>query len=85
MLSQPLGLCFRQARAPEYVLTYEPAPLHELFDCVEFFRRNTIPAPLGKLTRQRYNKAQPILEIHSLDAVEQPCPVKVGILVGDPR
>lgn len=72
MLSQPLGLCFRQARAAEYVLTYEPAPLHELFDSVEFFRGNTIPAPLGKLTRQRDNKAQPILEVHSLGMIKQP-------------
>ena len=85
MLSQPLGLDFRQARTAEYVLTNEPAPLQELFDSVEGFRRNAIPPPLGELTGQRDNKAQTILEVHSLDAVKQPCPVKVGILVGDPR
>ena len=85
MLSQPLGLCFRQARAAEYVLTYEPAPLQELFDIVELSGRNAIPPPLRKLPRQRDNKAEPILDVHSLGAINQPCPVKVGILVGDPR
>ncbi len=84
MLSQPLGLCFGQARAAEYVLTYKPAPLHELFDIVELVRRSAIPPPLRELTRQRDNKAQPILEVHSLGPVKQPWPVEVGMLVGDP-
>src|SRR5690242_2992043 len=78
MLTEPLPFGLRH-REPERVFPLQPRVLQCLFCPCESRGGLGVPSLFSQLARQRYEEAEPILEVVELRLAHQPIPIQVGV------